>query len=170
MRDVDGSQTGPAKISMDYMYLYERRDKYKEEQWNPPHMIVSEHRFGRVWAYRVPNKGVHKNAGWFPRRILHDLDNAGLQNMRIIAKIDLEPAIIDVQTAMQEERPNMFIPVNSPVGESESNGRVENCIRRVQEKIRTLRHHMDSHEKMKIEEQSPLMVWMVRWAAEFLSK
>ena len=71
---------------------------------------------------------------------------------------------------MQEAMPNMIIPVNSPVGESESNGRVENSIRRVQEKIRTLRHHVEQHAKIKISEQSPVMAWMVRWAAELISK
>ena len=170
VRDVDGSQTGPAKISMDYMYLYERRDKYKEDRFNPPHMVICEHRFGRMWAYRVPNKGIHKHAGWLPRRILQDLDNAGLQNTRMIVKTDQEPASVDVQTSMQDARPDMNIPINSPVGESESNGRAENCIRRIQEKIRTLRHHVESHAKVKIDEQSPLMAWMVRWSAELLSK
>ena len=154
---------------MDYMYLHERRGKYREAAHNPPHMIMIEHTKGRCWAYRVPNKGILEDAHWLPKRMVQDLDNMGLKNKKIQLKADQEPAIVSVQEAIQEIRPDV-IPTNSPVGESECNGRVENCIRRVQEKIRTLRHHMDSHEKMKIEEQSPLMVWMVRWAAEFLSK
>ena len=111
-----------------------------------------------------------KDASWLPRRILQDLDNAGFQDMRIITKTDQEPAIVEVQTAMQETRPNMIIPINSPVGESESNGRAENSIRRVQEKIRTIRHHVEQHAGVKIPEQSPIMAWMVRWAAELISK
>ena len=161
---------GPVKISMDYMYLCDRKDKYKSEQWNPVHLVVIEHRFGRLWAHRVPNKGVSHAASWPPKRILQDLDNAGFQDMRIMTKTDQEPAVIELQTAMKETRPNMIIPINSPAGESESNGRAENSIRRVQEKIRTLRHHVEQHAKMKISEQSPLMAWLVRWSAELFSK
>ena len=133
-------------------------------------MVVSEHRYGRLWAYRVPNKGIHKEAGWLPKRLIQDLDNIGLQGVRIMVKSDREFAIIDVQTAMQEVRPNMIVPVNSPVGESESNGRAENTIRRVQEKIRTLRHHVEHKLGIRIPEQSSVMAWLVRWAAELISK
>ena len=55
--------------------------------------------------------------------------------MRLIVKADQEPAIVDVQIAMQELRPNRIVPINSPVGESESNGRAENFIRPTQEKV-----------------------------------
>ena len=170
VRDVDVDQSGPVKISMDYFYLHDRKGQRNEEPWNPPHMIVTEHRHGRVWAHRVPNKGVHKEASWLPKRIIQDLDNTGLQNTRIITKSDQEPAIIDVQTTMQELRPNMMIPTNSPIGESESNGRAENSIRRVQEKVWTIRHHVEQKAKMKIKDDAPLMAWLVRWSAELLSK
>ena len=170
VKDVESNDNGPVRISMDYMYLYERSGKHKEEQWNPPHFVVIEHRFARVWAYRVPNKGIHKEANWLPKRLVTDLDNIGLQNVRIIVKIDQEPANVEVQTAMQELRPDLIIPVNSPVGESESNGRAENAIRRVQEQIRTLRHHVEQRVGIKIPDQAPIMAWLVRWAGELISK
>ena len=66
-KDVDGSRPGPAKISMDYMYLCERKGRHNEGQWNPPRLVVTEHRFGRVWAHLAPNKGIHDGASWFPR-------------------------------------------------------------------------------------------------------
>ena len=109
---------------------------------NPLHLVMIEHKYGRGWAYRVLNKGIHKEASWLPRKLLQELDNNGLQDMRLIVKSDQEPAIVDVQIAMHELRLDRIIPINSPVGESESNGRVKNFIRRVQEKIRTLRHHV----------------------------
>ena len=133
-------------------------------------MVMVEHKFGRGWAYRVPNKGIHSEASWLPKRLLQDLDNTGLQDVRMIVKADQELAIVDVQIAMQELRPNRIVPINSPVGESESNGRAENFIRRTQEKVRTLRHHVEQKIGMKLPDQSPVMAWLVRWAAELLSK
>ena len=77
--------------------------------------------------------------------------------MRIIVKSDQEPAIIDVQIALQELRPNQVIFINSPIGESESNGRAENSIRRVQEQVRTLRHHVEKEIGAKVFDESSIM-------------
>ena len=85
-------------------------------------------------------------------------------------KTDQEFAIVSLQRAVQAIRPKEVILVNSPVGESESNGRVENAIRRVQEKARVLRHQLKDGIKQKVADSSPIMVWLVRWAAELLSK
>ena len=99
-----------------------------------------EYRHGRCWAYLVSNKGVNDKANWLPRRMVQDLDNSGLRNAKIQLKSDQEPSIINMQTAVQEIFPGMVVLTNSPVGESQCNGRVENAIKRTQEKARTLRH------------------------------
>ena len=96
--------------------------------------------------------------------------NSGLQDVRIQVKTDQEPAMINIQIALQELQPNRIIPINSPVGESESNGRVENAIRRVQEKFRAVRHHVETNIKCRVLEGAPVMAWMIRWAAELISK
>ena len=160
---------GPIKVSLDYMYLHERQGKYRESACNPPHMIVIDHKHGRCWAYRVPNKGILEEAHWLPERIVQDLDNIGLGHERIQLKTDQEPAIVTVQRTIQELRPGI-IPTNSPVGESECNGRIENTIRRVQEKIRARRHQVEQGMKEKIPDEAPIMSWLVRWVAEPVSK
>ena len=101
---------------------------------------------------------------------MQDLDNNGMKDAKIQLKSDQEPSIINVQTAIQEIRPGMAIPTNSPVGESQCNGRVENAIRRVQEKVRALKHQVESGVKRRIHEDAPIMSWIVRWAAELFSK
>ena len=53
---------GPTKVSMDYMYMYDRIGKHRDIQHNPPYLIVIEHRHGRCWAHQVPNKGVKDGA------------------------------------------------------------------------------------------------------------
>ena len=105
-----------------------------------------------------------------PRRLIQDWDNSGMNEIRIILKSDQEPAMTSVQAAVQEIRPKEVMPVNSPVGESECNGRVENAIRRIQEKTRALRHALEHGIKEKTQEDAPIMAWLVRWSAELLSK
>ena len=42
--DVDGSEEGPTKISMDYMYLSERSKEDRDTATNPPHLVIVDHR------------------------------------------------------------------------------------------------------------------------------
>ena len=132
--------------------------------------MVVDHRHGRVWAHRVPNKGILGKAEWVPRRVSQDLSNGGIQNIKLHIKTDQEFSAINVQTAMQKTKFDRIIPPNSLVGESECNGRVENAIRRIQEKVRALRHHVEYQIKSQICVEAPVMSWLVRWAAELLSK
>ena len=170
VNECDGSESGPVKVSMDYFYLHERSGNQRDENYNPPHLAVIEHRRGRIWAYRVPNKGIMGDAKWLPKKIVNDLNDNGMQDVMWHVKTDQEPAIVALQSAIQELCPNRIIPTNSPVGESACNGRAENAIRRIQEKVRALRHQIESGMKKKLPDESPVMAWLVRWAAELLSK
>ena len=134
VKDTEDSDGKPAKISIDYMYFHDRAGQVAGNAYNPPQLVMVDHKSGRVWAYRVPNKGIMEGASWLPKRIVQDLDNCGYHEVKIQLKSDQEPAIVNLQSAIHEIRPHT-IPTNSPVGESESNGRVENTIRRVQEKF-----------------------------------
>ena len=163
------TEDGPVKVSMDYMYVHERRCKYRDAAYNPPHMIMIEHARGRCWAYRVPNKGIMDEAHWLPERTVQHLENAWMNRTKIQFMSDQEPSIVSVQKVIMEMRPNT-IPTNSPVGESECNGRIENIIRMVQEKVRVLRHQVEQGIRTAIPDNAPTMSWLVRWAAELLSK
>ena len=122
-----------------------------------------------MWAHRAPNKGILEGAAWLPKRIPQDLDNCGYNDVKLQFKSDQEPAIVNLQIAIQEIRQNV-IPVNSPVGESESNCRVEVAIRRIQEKVMALRHHLERGIQQRLHDDSPIMSWLIRWAGELISK
>ena len=168
--ETDGSIEGPVKISMDFFYLHERATSESQPTYNPPHLVVTEHRQGRIWAYRVPNKGVMGDVGWLPGKVIQDISNNGMKDLIWHVKAHQEPSIVALQTALQTLCDNRVIPTNSPVGESACNGRAENAVRRVQEKVRTLKHQMENCMKSKLPGDSPVMAWLVRWAAELLSK
>ena len=167
--DVENGIGGPITVSIDYMYLHERVRKHKSEENTPPQLVILNHNNGRAWAYRVPNKGVMAGAAWLPTRIIQDLHKCGHEKDRIQLKSDQEPSIVALQVAIQEMRQDV-IPLNSSVGESESNGRAENAIRRVQEKIRVLRHQIEQGLEQLLADGSPIMVWLIRWSAELISK
>ena len=72
------------------------------------------------------------------RTIVVSMGGVGIQ-----VEVDQGPSAVSLQGAIQNLSPNEVIPVNGPLGESESNGRAENAIRRVQEKSKALRHQFD---------------------------
>ena len=60
-------------------------------------------------------------------------------------KSDQEPATVDVQRAVIAKRGNApTILVNSPVGDSQSNGRVENAIKKVRNMVNTILSSLES--------------------------
>ena len=85
-------------------------------------------------------------------------------------KSDHENAIVALQHEVRRIRTAKTIPVNSPVGESESNGRVENAIKRVQDKVRTLKCYVETEAGVSLDKADDVMSWMVKWAGELISK
>merc|ERR1712214_107839 len=108
--------------------------------------------------------------GWIQRRIVRDIDNSGHKHVKLKIKSDQEASIVALQHEIQRLRDSRTIPINSPVGESESNGRVENAIRRVQDKTRTLRAQIEGETGLEIGKMEGLMSWLIRWAAELVTK
>ena len=83
---------------------------------------------------------------------------------------DQEPAIVNVQEEIRYLRKGRTICTNSPVGESESNGRAENAVKRVQVKFRALRSDLEEKLGTKIDMNKPFGSWLIRWAGEVLTK
>ena len=109
---------------MDYMTM----DSIGEEK-APATMVVVNHEDGGIFSYATEGKGIQGDKIWLPRRIAKDIDNCGTKDARIQVKSDQEPAIVNVQEEIRDIRKGKTICTNSPVGESECNGRAENAVR-----------------------------------------
>ena len=151
--DIEEKEGKNNKISIDYMYLND--DEKKRDQLQ---LVMIDHNHGRVSSYSVPQKGIVGEVGWVPR----DLDNMGYKDVTIQIKSDQEPAIVAIQAYIRLNRISPSIPINSPVGESECNGRVENAIRRVKEKVRTLMAQLEDGIGEKVPKGAHIIPWMVR--------
>ena len=157
---------GPAKFSMDYA----RMDSADQEK-SKATMVMVSHSDGGVFAYATLGKGIQGDKYWLPKRMAKDIDNCGVKEVQIVqVKSDQEPAVVTVQEEIRELRRGKTICVNSPVGESECNGRAENAIRRVEIKVRTLRSHIEEGTGVKLDMTKPFATWLIRWAGEILTK
>ena len=57
------------------------------------------------------------------------------------------------------------IPENSPVGESQSNGAMENAVMQIEGLVRSHRDALEVSQKISVSNESPLVPWLVKWAA-----
>ena len=167
---------GIAMFCMDYMYMTKKPD---EEQVMHPRLVTKERISGGIWALATIRKGANNSE--IVRRIIETIDSIG--SPKIIIKTDQESAIIEVQKEVRKELWNELIAMikkvkevkegsdedsgykipggevileNSPVGESQSNGFIENAIREVQNQIRKLKAQLEQDITEKIGSDSPI--------------
>ena len=99
---------------------------------------------GGFRAHLVLGKKETENP-WIARKIKDDIEEFGYGGAPVRIKSDQEPAIVDVQRAVIAKRGNApTIPVSSPVGESQSNGRVEIAIKKVRCMVKTILSSLES--------------------------
>ena len=102
--------------------------------------------------------------------IAADIEELGYGGPRVVLKADQEVSIADVQRQVVALRWGETVPVNSPVGESKSNGRVENAVQRVQDLIRTLKDALERRLNTRIRSSDAIFSWMVEWAAGLITR
>ena len=107
----------------------------KGERMNRPMIVIEDRDTGAIAVHMCSQKGPSDK--WIVRRIGKDLEEMGFGGTRIILKCDQENPKVAVQQEVIKNRPDVAtVPRHRPVGESQSNGRVEKAIRRVQEQVR----------------------------------
>ena len=152
--DDEADLTATLTISMDLMYFYEKGER--------PARVAVDHESGRVWSYALRGQTILGGMGWIQKRIAQGIDNAGHKDVKILVESDQGMSMVALQYEIQSIRDAKIIPSNSPVGESESNGRPENTMRRVQDKARTIKRHAGSETGTEIYKMVDMMSWLVR--------
>ena len=94
-----------------------------------------------IFSHPVRAKGAAGET-WIANRICKDI--RGLGYNKIIIKCDQEPSIVEIQKEVIRRCEAETIPENSPTGESQSNGDIENAIKQVEGQIRTMKVALES--------------------------
>ena len=131
-RDEDEDDAIPS-ISFDYMYLTSKEEREQEEQTDHMPIIVMKSKLDRTpKAAVVPEKG---QCAYAIKKISQWLKWLG--SKRIIWKSDQEPAILALRDAAKLLLTDVeIIPEESPVGESQSNGRADMPVQHVEDVLR----------------------------------
>ena len=89
---------------------------------------------------------------------------------RVILKSDQEPSIVALKSAVKRELELEVSFEESPVGEHQSNGAVENATKRVQGQIRTVRDALESRIGERVKGGDNVFTWLVRNAAASMNR
>ena len=100
-----------------------------------------DRKIGGLHAHQVKCKS--SSDPWFATRIGADIEELAYGGSRVVSKADQEVAIADVRRQVIALRLGETAPMKSPVGESQSNGRDENALQRVQRLIRTVKNALE---------------------------
>ena len=76
----------------------------------------------------------------------------------------------DVQRQVVAVRSGETVPTNSPVGESQSNGRVEIAVQGVQGLMRTFKDALERRLNTRIKSSDAIFPWMVEWSAGLITR
>ena len=124
-----GNQDRLPRISIDYFFVR-----------GEPYLAVKDSRSRSIWAIAVDKKG--STASFGPERLADVIES--MKYDKAILRSDQEPAIVDLQTEISKWRAEnivqtaksvsgdfrtRLIPEHSGVGDSQSNGDVEEAIK-----------------------------------------
>ena len=179
MKDEESRDDAISTISFDYSYFNDKLGKMTEEEYNEalskgermnrPMIVVEDRETRAIVAHMCSQKGPGDK--WIVRRIGKDIEEMGYGGARIIRKCDQENPIAAVQQEVIKNRTDAAtVPRHSPVGESQSNGRVENAIRRVQEQVRVFYDQLKARTGVLLGTDHPVFEWLVEWAATTLTR
>ena len=176
-KDAEDRENAISTWSMDYCFMTDNAEmltKKEMEQagWERVKdtvIVCDDRRTGGVRAHLVCAKGA--SDAWVAGKIKSDMEDFGYGGVPIRLKTDQEPAIVDLQRAIISKREGaVTLPVNSPVGDSQSNGRVENAIKRVRNLVKVLKSNLEARWGIKVDREHPVYPWMFEWAADLITR
>eukprot|EP00973_Karenia_brevis_P075571 10498545-Karenia_brevis.AAC.1 len=156
---------------MDYMFMTTSGN----EAVNPV-LVVVDHFNGGVWSTMVLRKG--SQSTYITQKLRKMLNLLGYQRYAI--KCDQEPALVEIQRDVRKEMRKeiqesarearedgeevQIMTENSPVGESQANGKIERAIQSVQGQIRTIKDTIEYEAQMKINPSHHIWPWLIEYA------
>ena len=131
-----------------------------------PILLCRDSRYGQTGATCCVRKGPRAYSISFLVGFIKDL---GFR--RIILKCDDEPRTKALQAAVIHACVGVeMIPQTPLEGDHMANGRVEMAVREVKRQCRTLRISAEQNTSVRVADDSPLLSWLLRFAAQVINK
>ena len=156
----DDSDHSVPTVGMDYCFL-------KDAEGNEVKVLVTKDYGSRVhFSDAVEFKG--RGTEGTVERVARHYEQLGHKKM--ILRCDQEPAIVDLARAICEIRADPTLLEHSPVGESQSNGKIERGVQTVEEQVRAHLFGLEKRIDRKISATHDIMTWLVMHAGTTISR
>ena len=164
-RKIDKGNELIPTISIDYAFLNEKQEIDNTENSGMPILAIKDRKSGMIQSRVVPAKG---NDRFAIKRLVKDIELLGYS--KIILKSDNESSILALKKSVKETTNIEIIPEESPVGDHQANGEVENAIKRFAGQFRTLKEAVESRYQQRLTPEHHCIPWMINYASGCINR
>ncbi len=159
------TKRGPGEVpevSFDYGFI--RRDN---EELVAVLLVMRDRDTKCIRAWMLEHKGADL-AATVNRAVagVHELGYRG----RVLIRTDNEPALNALRIAITKALPDGATPITTPVGESASNGIIENAVRLAKDLLRVHLAALERRIGAKFPSKHPVLAWLVEHVGDIISK
>ena len=152
----DSTEEALARVGIDWGFL-------GSEEGATPLLCAKDSKQRWYFGVAVPRKGLDD---WAVAQFCRQLSLAGHKRMIVLS--DSEPAMLAFKRAVQAKLAKDYgveIVPEDAHRSSQSNSLAEQAVREIKQKTRSLRHSVYLTLGVKVAPESPVMTWLVSWAA-----
>ena len=164
-RKIDKSEDTVPTVSIDYAFLNDKQEVIKEENAGMPILAIKDRKTGMMQSRVVPAKGNDKFA---IKRLVKDIELLGYN--KVILKSDNESSILALKKSVKETTKVEIILEESPVGDHQGNGEVENAIKRFAGQFRTLREALETRYQKRITQEHHALPWLINYSSGCINR
>ena len=135
------------------------------DEANLPILVLKDKRSGTLSASLVPAKGRDPFAVKFFRGFIEMMGHP-----EFVSRSDGERGIVALKAEAAKETGKTAIPVESPVGDSQSNGEAEAAVKEVKSIVRTVKMALESNLGRRLGTKDPILAWIPTYAADMISR
>ncbi len=150
------------EVAFDYAFV--RRD---DEEHVATLLVMRDRDTKAVRAWCLPNKGADIRET--VDRAVAGVNSLGYRG-RVLIRCDGEPALGALRDAITKAMPDGATPVVTPVGESASNGGIEQAVRTVKGLLRVHLLALEAKISGKFPSGHPVLTWLVEHVSDIVSK
>ena len=150
-------------ISIDYAFM---GDDVTEANQNAV-VCAYDNGTDSIMTYVTKKKGA---VLWLPHAIVNDLEALCYSGCRLGLKSDQEKSIMAVKRSIAEVREAPTSMLESPVRESQCNGKMERAVQKWQGQMRTLKLALEENIGRKVPAKSVVFAWLCHWASTAINR
>jgi hypothetical protein len=156
-------------VHMDYMFFEKMVPGESEDDFNTragaPILVMYDEDYKTTSAQFVQKKGVND---WSIKVVKAFLSSLG--SKRVLVRNDQEPAIVALRNEIKHHTHVEVIDENSHEYDSQTNGLIENVVKRVQGQFRTIKDAVESRYKYKIPSNHACLGWLLQYAVHCINR